>query len=866
MFKKIFYSLTILAMLFGMFGVMGKGGVQPALAAPGDAIPNAARAAAPLMQDVVDPWLGYPAGFPFDDNYYFNNINLAGGATAVPASGCGIGLLQKWVRVPLAVLPGNTPTTSTLHIVATPAAGEVVVVAAWLIDVAGNLVPGGPLGCGDSIADGYAEIVVQVPAGFRVDVMASDHTTSPALIAGGALWIMRSFDTSGGLIVTGIPAANDKVVQLVNATDSDANGDDAQGNAFISGVDSGALPAGTYTMGISSTVGAFAYLYTNVTVPGFVTYAVPLAATRGVINFATNGVRDIFGTAFVPDSERLMPSNLAFPYDMSLGLAALGAVDVSASSWEIAVQDDIAAAEDYYMAVRNISITGGSTYAPDFRANVIPVAFARICEPNLYEDGLVRIDLEGTLNARSLDFWDHNLVAPNCPAGYRGGDLYLSAGLPFAIRAQLTESTTVASTTDYYLVPPNSPWNFAAGLLAPAYTALFGAWYDAIPLGDGDGVRDANENTFRTGVGTLSGSTYTPAPYLDANGNTLSRVRMPDNIEVNCLDINGNGGAAVLVAGYNDLIWDDDDGGGSAGVDAPGGFELNDEIAPCVNFIYGVEAQLLLPPYETNLSNSFALTALTLPADVTANGRYRVRRWIQMGVGAVAGQHPLANTRNILFSNSPTDTPENGHWAWSWVEAMYELGLTNGIGGGNFGPDQVISRAEMAAFLSRVLNTFTWGAIPVAGAGTGTVFSDVPAGYWAAGEIEQLEDLGITSGCGGGNFCPGALVTRAEMAKFIELTYRTVVTYGGGASFDTNINVITPGAVFVDVPAGHWALAWIDELWADFLTNGCRVSGVDTYFCPEDSVTRGQMAKFIVSGELTGPQIQTFWPVLAPER
>jgi hypothetical protein len=50
---------------------------------------------------------------------------------------------------------------------------------------------------------------------------------------------------------------------------------------------------------------------------------------------------------------------------------------------------------------------------------------------------------------------------------------------------------------------------------------------------------------------------------------------------------------------------------------------------------------------------------------------------------------------------------------------------------------------------------------------TGTVFTDVPANYWAARWIEQLAAEGISNGCGGGRFCPDQPITRAEMAVFL---------------------------------------------------------------------------------------------------
>ena len=46
-------------------------------------------------------------------------------------------------------------------------------------------------------------------------------------------------------------------------------------------------------------------------------------------------------------------------------------------------------------------------------------------------------------------------------------------------------------------------------------------------------------------------------------------------------------------------------------------------------------------------------------------------------------------------------------------------------------------------------------------------FGDVPTTHPYFRAIEALAAAGITSGCGGGNFCPDKNVTRGEIAKFL---------------------------------------------------------------------------------------------------
>jgi len=48
-------------------------------------------------------------------------------------------------------------------------------------------------------------------------------------------------------------------------------------------------------------------------------------------------------------------------------------------------------------------------------------------------------------------------------------------------------------------------------------------------------------------------------------------------------------------------------------------------------------------------------------------------------------------------------------------------------------------------------------------------FNDVPTTHPFFRTIEALAASGITTGCGGGNFCPNDVVTRAQLAKFLSV-------------------------------------------------------------------------------------------------
>jgi streptogramin lyase len=115
----------------------------------------------------------------------------------------------------------------------------------------------------------------------------------------------------------------------------------------------------------------------------------------------------------------------------------------------------------------------------------------------------------------------------------------------------------------------------------------------------------------------------------------------------------------------------------------------------------------------------------------------------------------------------------------------------------------------------------------------GDSFTDVPRTSPFYRHIEALFHNLVTAGCGGANFCPSADVTRGQMAVFL-LRAR----YG--------LNFVPPpptGTVFLDVAPSQVFAAWIELLAAEGITAGCGGGN----YCPESSVTRAQMAVFLLA-------------------
>ena len=178
------------------------------------------------------------------------------------------------------------------------------------------------------------------------------------------------------------------------------------------------------------------------------------------------------------------------------------------------------------------------------------------------------------------------------------------------------------------------------------------------------------------------------------------------------------------------------------------------------------------------------------------------------------------------------DDVATDYWAWEFIERLYAAGITGGCNTSPlmYCPETTVTRAQMAVFLERGIHGASF-VPPAVGASTG--FGDVPTDYWAAAFIKQLVADGITVGCGSGNYCPENGVTRAQMAVFLLRS-----KHGGS---------YTPPAVgsdtgFGDVATDYWAAAFIKQLVAEGITAGCGNGN----YCPEQPVTRAQMAVFLV--------------------
>lgn len=105
------------------------------------------------------------------------------------------------------------------------------------------------------------------------------------------------------------------------------------------------------------------------------------------------------------------------------------------------------------------------------------------------------------------------------------------------------------------------------------------------------------------------------------------------------------------------------------------------------------------------------------------------------------------------------DVDENA----SYVEAIKfvkDMKVMQGDDKGNFNPNKVVTRAEMAVIVCQMLDE-------TGNLTTSSKFSDVPTTHWANKYITKASELGFVSGYGNGKFGPSDTVTYEQAVTMI---------------------------------------------------------------------------------------------------
>lgn len=154
-------------------------------------------------------------------------------------------------------------------------------------------------------------------------------------------------------------------------------------------------------------------------------------------------------------------------------------------------------------------------------------------------------------------------------------------------------------------------------------------------------------------------------------------------------------------------------------------------------------------------------------------------------------------------------------------------GVADGTGPTTYSPTRQLTRAQMAAFVARLVAA-AGGALPSAPA---TAFPDV-ANSAERLQIDQLAAVGIVSGEADGLYHPGQAVTREQLASFVARAYHYATNATLGPAW---------AGSYPDVPAGDVHAADIKAVAGA----GIAVGYPDGSFGPTQAVTRDQVASFL---------------------
>ena len=249
-------------------------------------------------------------------------------------------------------------------------------------------------------------------------------------------------------------------------------------------------------------------------------------------------------------------------------------------------------------------------------------------------------------------------------------------------------------------------------------------------------------------------------------------------------------------------------------------------------------------PYGDPNANSAGVAGLALRAAGQAAAADLARVFVETlqtadgGIRFVAADtvaNGYATLQGILaFDGPPLHNLEvNPYGDVSWVHPfsveidwLGDEGITRGCNppdNDRFCPDDTVTRGQMAAFLVRALDLEDPGTAEF-GDDDGSIFET---------DIARLATAGITRGCNppdNDRFCPDDAVTRGQMAAFLHRALDATTTSGESADF-----------VDDDESIYQADIAWLSGTG---ITRGCNPPDNDR-FCPDDAVTRGQMAAFL---------------------
>ncbi len=223
--------------------------------------------------------------------------------------------------------------------------------------------------------------------------------------------------------------------------------------------------------------------------------------------------------------------------------------------------------------------------------------------------------------------------------------------------------------------------------------------------------------------------------------------------------------------------------------------------------------------------------------NTTTNGSHAATEFLsQLYVGTSNIVTGAELWRTLAISQTFADVPPT-HPYYQDIEILYANNMTAGCQTSplKFCPDQVMNRAQAAAFMLRG----NFGPSYVPPVPTHIFKDDWTKGPWAEGWAEGMKAEGFSAGCLTNplKYCPWDQIPREQAVIFaLKLKYGKLYTPPPAT-----------GTLFADMTnPSFYATAWAEQAYMDGIIADCGISGGKPLFCPKTLVSRGLAAYMIV--------------------
>lgn len=197
----------------------------------------------------------------------------------------------------------------------------------------------------------------------------------------------------------------------------------------------------------------------------------------------------------------------------------------------------------------------------------------------------------------------------------------------------------------------------------------------------------------------------------------------------------------------------------------------------------------------------------------------------------IKGKGAYVGTKTVKFKIVPKTFPDvkKGSWYYDVVMKASMLGLIEGYSDGTFGPDDNITRGQVAVILWRMANK------PKASS-KAKKFSDVKQGAYYYDAVRWASGVGVVSGYGNtGKFGPNDNVTREQLAVMLS-NYASKIGHkkvtGSAANYSSMKDASKVSAF------ARQAVGWCFK--------NRILSGANGNIMPQGNATRAQAAKMLV--------------------